>query len=80
MAADIDEMEAMISGTLAFVRDATRQAQRTRLELSSLVESVVDEMSETGLRRRRRAGRAGRASTATRSRCGDCSTTCSTTR
>ncbi len=49
MIADIAEMEAMISGTLAFVRDATRKTQRTRLELSSLVESVVDEMSETGL-------------------------------
>jgi two-component system OmpR family sensor kinase len=49
MAADIAEMEAMISGTLAFVRDATRAAQRTRLELSSLLESVADEMSETGL-------------------------------
>jgi signal transduction histidine kinase len=49
MAADIAEMEAMISGTLAFVRDATRAAQRTRLELSSLLESLADEMSETGL-------------------------------
>jgi signal transduction histidine kinase len=49
MAADIAEMEAMISGTLAFVRDATRAAKRTRLELSSLLESLADEMSETGL-------------------------------
>jgi signal transduction histidine kinase len=49
MAADIAEMEAMISGTLAFVRDATRTAKRTRLELSSLLESLADEMSETGL-------------------------------
>jgi two-component system, OmpR family, sensor kinase len=49
MAADIAEMEAMISGTMAFVRDATRTAQRTRLELSSLLESLADEMSETGL-------------------------------
>ena len=49
MAADIAEMEAMISGTMAFVRDATRTAQRTRLELSSLLEALADEMSETGL-------------------------------
>ncbi|HZC17068.1 MAG TPA: ATP-binding protein, partial [Caulobacteraceae bacterium] len=49
MAADIAEMETMISGTLAFVRDATRVAERTRLELSSLLESLADEMSETGL-------------------------------
>jgi signal transduction histidine kinase len=49
MAADIAEMEAMISGALAFVRDASRPAQRTRLELSSLLESLADEMSETGV-------------------------------
>jgi two-component system, OmpR family, sensor kinase len=49
MAADIAEMEAMISGTLAFVRDATHTAKRTRLELSSLLESLADEMSDTGL-------------------------------
>jgi signal transduction histidine kinase len=49
MIADIAQMEAMISGTLAFVRDATQPAQRTRLELSSLLESLADEMSETGL-------------------------------
>lgn len=46
---DIAEMEAMISGALAFVRDATRPAERTRLELSSLLESLADEMSDTGL-------------------------------
>ena len=49
MAADIDQMDAMISSALAFVRDATRPAQRSRLELVSLVESIADEMSETGL-------------------------------
>ena len=48
MASDIAEMEAMITGALAFVRDATRPAERTRLELSSLLESLSDEMSETG--------------------------------
>ncbi len=49
MAADIDQMDAMISAALAFVRDATQPAQRIRLELGSLVESIADEMSETGL-------------------------------
>jgi len=49
MVADIAEMEAMISGALAFVRDAGAPAQRTRLELSSLLESLADEMSDTGL-------------------------------
>ncbi|MDP1631512.1 MAG: ATP-binding protein [Caulobacter sp.] len=48
LAADIDQMEAMISATLAFVRDATRAAAREKLELSSLVESVLDEAAETG--------------------------------
>lgn len=49
MTADIDQMDAMISGALAFVRDATRICERSRLELVSLVESVADEMAETGL-------------------------------
>ena len=48
MVADIGEMEAMISGTMAFVRDASQPTTRTRLELSSLLESLADEMSETG--------------------------------
>lgn len=47
-AADLDQMEAMITATLAFVRDATRPGERTPLELSSLVESLCDEMAETG--------------------------------
>lgn len=48
MAADIDQMEAMIAATLTFVRDATRAGERTPLELSSLLESLCDEMAETG--------------------------------
>jgi signal transduction histidine kinase len=48
MTADIDQMEAMIAATLAFVRDAQADPHRTRLELSSLLESVVDDMAETG--------------------------------
>jgi signal transduction histidine kinase len=48
MSNDLDEMEAMISATLSFVRDATQAGQRTKLELSSLLESLADEMSETG--------------------------------
>jgi two-component system, OmpR family, sensor kinase len=48
ISADIAEMEAMISGTMAFVRDASQKATRTRLELSSLLESLADEMNETG--------------------------------
>jgi len=48
LAADLDEMEAMISATLAFVQDATRTGERTKLEVSSLVETVMDEAAETG--------------------------------
>lgn len=48
MTADIDQMEAMIAATLAFVRDAQADPVRTRLELSSLLESIVDDMAETG--------------------------------
>ena len=48
LASDIDQMEAMISAALAFVRDTTRPAERTKLELASLLESVVDEAAETG--------------------------------
>lgn len=48
MSADIDQMEEMISAALTFVRDTTREGERTPLELSSLLESVCDEMAETG--------------------------------
>ncbi len=49
MASEIDQMDAMIAATLAFVRGAAEQHERRRLELVSLVESVADEMAETGL-------------------------------
>ena len=45
----------MISATLAFVQDATRTGERTKLEVASLVETVMDEAAET------RCGRCGRA-------------------
>lgn len=48
LASEIDQMDAMISATLAFVRDTTRAGPRERLELSSLVESILDEAAETG--------------------------------
>lgn len=48
MASDLDQMEEMISAALTFVRDATQVGDRTRLELSSLIESLCDEMAETG--------------------------------
>jgi two-component system OmpR family sensor kinase len=48
LAQDIDQMEAMVAATLGFVHDATHTAERTRLELASLVESIIDEAAETG--------------------------------
>lgn len=45
---DIDQMDAMISAAMAFVRDASNPVERKKLELVSLVESVADEMAETG--------------------------------
>ncbi len=48
MSADIDQMEEMISAALRFVRDASQPGERTPLELSSLLESLCDEMAETG--------------------------------
>jgi len=46
--ADIEEMEAMVGATLDFVRDATRPGARHRLELRSLLESIADNMADTG--------------------------------
>ncbi|WP_342666764.1 ATP-binding protein [Phenylobacterium immobile] len=48
ISSDLDQMEAMISAALNFVRDATRPGERTPLELSSLLDSLCDEMTETG--------------------------------
>ena len=48
MTADMEQMDAMLTATMAFVRDATKTGERRKLELSSLVESIADEMSETG--------------------------------
>jgi two-component system OmpR family sensor kinase len=48
LSGDLDEMEAMVASTLAFVQDATRPVERTKLEISSLVETVMDEAAETG--------------------------------
>jgi two-component system, OmpR family, sensor kinase len=45
---DLDQMEAMLSSTLAFVRDAVAPRERRPLELASLVETVMDEAALTG--------------------------------
>lgn len=45
---DIDQMDAMVTAALGFVHDTSAPAERTKLELASLVESVIDEAAETG--------------------------------
>lgn len=44
---DIERMDAMIGGVLAFVR-GEEPAQHSRLDFSSLVQSVVDDWTDTG--------------------------------
>jgi len=46
--ADIHDMQAMIQAALAFFRDATQGAERRRLDLRSLVESVTDDLEDRG--------------------------------
>jgi signal transduction histidine kinase len=45
---DIDQMEAMVASTMGFVRDAARPRDRRKLEVASLVETVMDEAALTG--------------------------------
>lgn len=46
--ADIEEMEAMISAALEFIRDSVRVRERERLDFRQLVESVADDFADTG--------------------------------
>lgn len=46
--ADIDQMEAMVASVLGFVRDAAQTRDYCKLEVSSLVETVMDEAALTG--------------------------------
>ena len=45
---EIDEMDAMVAATMAFVRDSTVKAVRADLDLGSLLESLADDASEEG--------------------------------
>ncbi|WP_369943119.1 ATP-binding protein [Xanthomonas medicagonis] len=46
--ADIDEMKAMISAALDFIHNDSRKGTRAPLDFRLLVESVVDDASDTG--------------------------------
>jgi two-component system, OmpR family, sensor kinase len=43
MLAEVDEMEQMISSVLAFIRDASEPGARVKIDLSSIVEDVVED-------------------------------------
>lgn len=47
-AADIEEMRAMIAATLAFTRDEAVEAEANRLDLGSLLDSLVQDMADAG--------------------------------
>lgn len=47
-AADIEEMRAMIAATLAFTRDDAVQTEASRLDLASLLDSLVQDMADAG--------------------------------
>jgi signal transduction histidine kinase len=46
--ADIRDMEQMIAAVMSFVRDTTRPAERQRVDIRSLAESVVDHFADMG--------------------------------
>lgn len=47
-AADIEEMRAMIAATLAFTRDEALATEASRLDLGSLLDSLVQDMADAG--------------------------------
>ncbi len=46
MLADLDEMEAMVSATLAFGRDAATSEKLVRLDLASLLRTILDDAAD----------------------------------
>ncbi len=48
LSSDIDEMEAMVSATMEFARESAKPRVHGKLEIASLVETVMDEAEETG--------------------------------
>jgi signal transduction histidine kinase len=48
--ADIAEMESMIDATLAFARDDARAEARTRVDLAALLQTICDDLADTGHR------------------------------
>lgn len=48
MAKEIGDIEALIASFIAFARDDPTQESRVRLDLSTLLQSIVDDQAETG--------------------------------
>jgi signal transduction histidine kinase len=46
--ADIDEMRAMLDASLSFARDDTAEEGRTGVDLSSLLQSICDDLADSG--------------------------------
>lgn len=46
--ADIGEMQTMLESTLSFARDDTIEETRTELDLSALIQSLCDDMADSG--------------------------------
>lgn len=46
--ADIDEMRAMLDASLSFARDDTAEEPRTPVDLSSLLQSLCDDLADAG--------------------------------
>ena len=60
MLATIAEMDSMIGATLQFARDESASEPRRPTDLASLLQSIVDDMSDAGLPVTHAAGRAHR--------------------
>src|SRR3546814_8698132 len=48
MLADLEEMEAMIGSTLAFLRDDANKEEAKVVDLSTLLRTICDDMADTG--------------------------------
>ena len=79
MLSDVDQMEQMIGGVLAFIRDEGTPRRREKLDLLSLVECVADDAAMVGGDVEIAERRAGDGRGRSRWPCSGCSSTWWTT-
>ena len=79
MLSTIAEMDSMIGATLEFARDESASEPRRQTDLTSLLQSVVDDMTRRGPSSTYAAGRRPSSTNASRPRSSGRSATCSTT-